>query len=97
VPERGALELAPVDDDRRLSRGRGDLIRDGQHAVEAVLTSDVEIRGHLLGAQRRPGRLDLDETRPRLLAAPAYDRAVRDDRLARGVFKADLREGVDDS
>ena len=95
VPQRGPLELAAVDADRRLRRRGGDLVGDRQDAVEAVLACDVEVGVDLLGPQRGAGGLDLDQARPHLLPAPAHDRAVRDDGLARRVLEADLGERLD--
>src|SRR5215218_1529201 len=48
VPQGGPLELAAVDADRRLRRRGGDLVGDGQDAVEPVLSCNVEVGVDLL-------------------------------------------------
>src|ERR1700727_3143486 len=72
----------------------GNLVRDSQNPVEALIASDVEVPPDLLVSQNGRASLYLDKARPAFAASRTNDRPVRNVCLTVGSLEADLRESI---
>lgn len=91
VVERDLAEFALVDVDGVYAGRRGHLIRDRQHAVEAVLSGHVEVRLDLRPLELRRSGLHLDQASPRSRPSACLKHTVGVDRPFLGL-EGDLDE-----